>query len=315
MRVFNITFHTINGAFRHQWKTILLFFLSFSILGAGAGWFYQNRLAAEANGSADALPVITFSEEAYQNLTNRLEILSKSCDYTKDYLNVFMSLPDWEKENIVKQNEIFEKEVLDNFALLQETIAELPVYISKEGIDQRTSELEKSLSDYRDSLVCAEEAAQLVGKVTAIANADKRSQGVYYDLLKQASSIGNLKVKIADYERKLEQIQEQPDILIRKSREIDREIDAFLENLNEINKTISDTANDIAENANLLITIETDEDGVVTSSLTHGHRDSSAEENFQILFIFFMLTGLCVGVFFSVYREAVVEEKKKNDNQ
>lgn len=53
-----LTFSALPGALRRRWRCFLLSFLTVALLGSAVAWFYASGHTAEAQGSADLLPVL-----------------------------------------------------------------------------------------------------------------------------------------------------------------------------------------------------------------------------------------------------------------
>ena len=81
--------------------------------------------------------------------------------------------------------------------------------------------------------------------------------------------------------------------------------------LSRLMEQVSEMADDLAQRMYLNISGTYDDDGVLTVDIVHMHTAVSAQENFQIIWLFCTLSGVCVGAFLALCREAGAFSRRK----
>lgn len=122
---------------------------------------------------------------------------------------------------------------------------------------------------------------------------------------------GNLQKNQVIYEHILEQLTQEPDQVIARSRQLEGELKAASRQLNALLEEISRTADEMAKENRFNLSLEYDESNAVIVTINHTHGISDLQENFLLITLFCALCGICCDVFFAVCKETCKQKKQK----
>ena len=303
-----LSFQTVLRAIHHQKRVLCSVICLFALLGGAAGWFYAGRTAAEAEGSADRL-VGVHTEELLPSVTfysDYQSALANACSNASQYLEVM------QKSELSPE----QKEAADALSLrLTEldakllapirTMLSLPtgIYVPEAFLDEFASSLEQQLLEVRLNLVSEEAANELLKTMNPPALSDEKTLNTYNQLFSRASNYGTdlrrldiltqQTAKLADREALIADGQQLEQAL----KQAERALDTLIDDVNAFASTVA------AENfLNLRLTY--DDTGRMAAELTHTHDVILPQDNFLLMFVFCTMTGVFLGLFLSVAREA-----------
>lgn len=335
MNVYSITFYTVLNSFRHQWKRILTSVLIFAGLGVGAGFLFRNWGMAEAGGSAQPLPPVDFAQVARteEYYISCLNLIADNMGNLNDYISSVIAngiptperdtaqningIPASERQSYLKVLKELSREVAvlqsSRVTPLQSTLREAgAVYAPEEYLDDMADRYTRELATLQMDLISAEAATETVQQMDA-PDYDGSFSGSYSALLSLAAQYPTLLRNRAVTEKYLDELTNRmPEIRV-ECRQVERELEAVCGELNALLDRFAPLADEIARKAGLTFT-PTGTSGRVDITVTHAHRASSTQESFAVIVVFFVLVGLCLGVFFAVCREAR-EEKSRFSGQ
>ena len=310
MREFEITFASFIGAVKHHWILMLSSLVLFSLLGAGTGYWHANRGSADADGDADALiraevTELTQDAEYYTNVQSTLNLAyQNACTYVKSITDI-PSLTNDERLKLEKQLKaltLFEKEKLKPIA--DRLYAPDAVYVLDDYIPKLIETYENELVSVRRNLIVSEQAVKIIEAMDAPSVDNENSLANYNALLTQAYDYGNYLLQQEIYTERLEKLRNDANSISTSSREIGRLQKEAVRQLNQITEEISNEADALAKAHVLNIGTQYDSAGTLSVIVTHTHRAATPQDNFLIVWIFCTLTGMCVGAFLALCREA-----------
>lgn len=330
MNIYSITFQTFLNTFRHQWKRVLISVLLFAMLGAAAGVFFQGRGMAEAGGGTQPLEPVDFSKAARTQdyYANCLQLLTDTMYNLNAYFssldaNIGADLKKQDVPDSPKTPETLKAletlEVLDALsretAVLQSTrlkplesaLGEAgAIYTPEEYLKGMADRYTRELATLRMDLISAEAATETVRQMDA-PDYDGGYSGSYATLLSLAAQYPTLLRTQAITEQYLDKLTNHMPEILAECHRVEGELEAAAEELNALLDRFIPLADELAREAGLTFT-PTGTSGRVDITVTHAHRASSNQESFAVIVIFFVLVGLCLGVFFAVCREAKAEK-------
>lgn len=327
MNAYTITFQTVLDALHRQWKRILVSILLFALLGGAAGFLFRGRGAAEAGGGAQPLNQVDFAQVARTQdyYTGCLRLLTDTMSNLNNYIASVSAnaLPTAAQEMEPQEAEALEtlKALSREAAVLQsDRLTPLSgalngvgaVYAPEEYLDNLADCYARDLASIRMDLISAKAAMETLRQMDA-PQYDGSHSDSYTSLLSQAAQYGSLLRSQAVTEEQLEKLTAHMPEIRAECRRVERELEAVRGELNALLDRFAPLADELAKEAGLNL-VPSDTSGRVDITVTHSHRVSSAEESFATIFLFCVLTGICVGVFLAVCREAK-EEKKRLSSQ
>ena len=110
------------------------------------------------------------------------------------------------------------------------------------------------------------------------------------------------------YEARLETLKDK-DAVAQAEAEMKQLLTDATATWNALLTTLNEKANAIAKEANVIFNILPGEKDTVEFTLRHTHDTSSVQESFVLIVLFCILTGICVSLFFAVYRECKKQKK------
>ena len=309
MRKFEITFGSFGAAIKHHWKMVLVSLLLFSLVGAGAGYWYASNTTADHFFYAQQLEFFGFDEvkldEDYYK--NRQEILSLTCKNTKEYLAGIRSVTTLTQEDRLlldqqtEKIELFIQEAMEPIdTQLNATDA---IYVPGECIPLVIKEYENSLASVQRNLIVSTEAVELIKNMDAPTLENESVLANYNTLLSRAASHGTYLMQQEQYTKILEKLQDA-GVIQTESRKLGRMQDAAARELEDLLAEVNEEIASLAQERLLNIVATHDADGVLSVTISHTYRATTAQENFLVVWSFCALTGLCFGAFLALCREA-----------
>lgn len=309
MKYPEITFQTVLGAIRHQWKVLLVSVVLFTLLGVGTGFAFAEKGAAPDAGEAVALEDVSFdsilpSAGYYERCKNSL--IKRQKDVV-DYIQQVSADHTITKEQRALLNE--QLRLLQNYkdsALLPLQIAWLDqgaIYIPEEFIASQTALYESRAASTRLSLIRTEAAVELLKTMDSPDAESDKANNIYSSLLSDAAKYGSLKVALTKYEAALSQLKDHTDEVIAQSHQMEQQLNAAKSELNQLQEELSTVLDTIARENHLLLNADFAGDKMAVT-ITHTHDLATSQEAFEILVIFCCLTGICLGLFLAVCQEA-----------
>lgn len=306
---FEVSFGTLIGAAKHQWKTILVSLLLFSLIGAGGGRWYASRTAVDQFFHADALEFVDLKEiEQDRNYyQNRQNILSRSCTNVQTYLNGILSVT-----TLTKEDQLLLKQQLDEVELFnQNTLIPIAnqlnavdaIYVPEDYIPMLIQEYENNLASVQRNLIASEQAVELLKTMDAPTLEHEAVLNNYNALLSRAYSYGTYLMQKEQYTQLLQKL-EDTETIRSNNREITKLQDAAARELNALIGDVNEQAAKLAEERLLNIKTTYDDNDALSVVADHTYRATTTQENFLVVWSFCTLTGLCFGAFLAVCREA-----------
>lgn len=318
MKEYNVGLSQIWKAFRSQIRFLIVYVLSFLLLGVGAGFYYDTRLAASEGGSADIISNVNFSslnmdQNYYTSCKTQLEL---SYNETRYYLSTLSSIASDEEEKMAvtclqdKLEDLYNEDLLpikDDFENA------LSIYIPDSARYDAITYYEQMLENTEYSIIKSKAAADLIknGQIPAI-QTDAITK-TYEDILILAASYGEDKMNLAIYREILDRLQNDYDNIKLQSDRINTQLIAVSDKLNGIIDESNNMATTLAINNACQIVIEDkgrNMDNNIEISVLHTHHKLPAGEVKQIFIIFFGMFGLCSGMFIAICKGL---HSKKND--
>lgn len=317
MAEYEITFASFAGAVKHHWRLLLLTLVLFSAIGAGASYFYAERGAAELIYHADAARPVSFQdirpESNYYYVCQ--DALEKASSDLRAYLDSIASVSTLTEEDRAaisaqrKEIEDFEREQL---APLRKQLNGLDaIYVPERFLPVLIEDYESSLAATERNLISAAAAAEIVKGMAAPSVSDEASLSNYNALLSRAYNYTSYLQDLDAYRTRLERLKSEEDMIRADGREMARQQKAAADALNALGKRTAEFAEELAEKRLLNITVQYSADNALTVTASHTHSAATAQENFQIVWLFCTLSGLCVGAFLALCREAGAFPRKK----
>lgn len=314
-----INFRLVCGAIKHQLKIILLTILVFALAGAGAGYWYASGTKVEAAGRADALASVDYSliPYNYNYYRNSLEYLVTCYNNANSYLNTLLqdANPNAEQRarlaDSAKRLKEFDGEALMSVQALLRPRDTL--FIPPEFQAEAISRYEVSLRNLQLDMIEAEIAKELIETMDSPDVADNNSISTYNSLLSLAAEYGNDKMKEQEYTAILDQLKNHPDQILAQSRQAEEQLLEVAERLNGLTEELCQIADEVASENSVIVSVSYSTNYTAQITLTHTHSAASPEENFTILFLFCILVGICLGLFFAVCREARIVALKSSE--
>ena len=310
MAEYEITFGSFAGAIKHHWKILLLSLALFSALGTGAGYFYAERGAAERFYHADTIKSVSFQtirkdQDYYFSCQSSLE---KACSDLCAYLDSISAVSTLTQENLAaistqrKKIEDFEK---DRVAPIRKQLNKADaIYIPDQLLPTLIEDYENALASTERNLISTAAAAEIVKDMAAPAVSDEDSLSTYNALLSRAYAYTSYLQDLDTYRTRLERLRNEVDMIRADSREMGQQQKAIAEALNSLAVQTGKFAEKLAEECLLNIEVQYNPEDVITVTASHTHRAATAQENFQLIWLFCTLSGLCVGAFLALCREA-----------
>ena len=317
MAEYEITFASFIGAVKHHWRLLLLTLVLFSAIGAGAGYFYAERGAAELFYHADAarpvsLQDIRLESNYYYACQDELEKSgSDLCAYLDSIASV-TTLTEEDRAAISAQRKKIEDFEREQLAPLRKQLNGLDaIYVPDRFLPALIEDYESSLAATERNLISAAAAAEIVKDMAAPAVSDEASLSEYNALLSRAYAYTSYLRDLDTYRARLERLRSEEDMICADGREMARQQKNVTGALNALSKQTAEFAEELAEKRLLNITVQYSADNALTVTAVHTHRAATAQENFQIVWLFCTLSGLCVGAFLALCREAGAFSRKK----
>lgn len=320
MKYKEISFQTLLDALRHHWKAYLLIVALFCLLGVGVGWWYAPRAAVSSDWEVQALITADFSdvredEEYYTNCLMELAAVYSNANQYLSTLNDDSTITAEQREMLTALRgrlNILKKE---DYQPIQEALAVTgKLYLPKAARATQLEAYEQKLTSARLSLLQAEAAADLIQNMDAPDVGTEEIHATYAELLAQALNYTRLQRDIPLCEELLRQLREDADLLDENCREMDRLLNTAAAHLDSFLAEMTETAEAIAAENSLILSIEYEADGTDTANtavitLSHTHRAASREEAFAVMTLFCALVGICSGAFFTICLE--VKRRRK----
>lgn len=313
----NITFHTFINAVRHYWKSVMAITLIFALLGAGGGWYYGQQQMRPADGKAELLPEVDFSELIYNEnyYVTCYDEVNKGYSNLKVYVNTLLAESSLEpaQKDLLKdfQREIASSEI-ENLKYIRERLEERnALYFPEEFLEYMVERYTETLAKINDGLLRSEVAVEIIKNMDLSDVTNENVMNSYNTLLTYASSYGDGKIDQLRYTQRLERLTQEPEKVVADGHEFFRDVTSAAEDLNKLIDRASQMANIMAAEKYFNLTLTYSENNVVTAAtIEHTHRENDSQEIFQLLTIFCTLVGVCVGGFLAVCRQAKREKKE-----
>lgn len=309
MRYTEITWHTVWGAVRHQWKLFLLTMAVFMLVGGTASFLYARHSPAEPEGSAAALNAadytdIVVDEQYYYACGDRL---TAAYDSARQYLTVLKTdstLSAAQKASLEesgKQLNTFSQTRLQGIQSALGVTETL--YIPASAMEAAADIYTEKLQVTQRSLVQAQNAVDILKGVSSQKLPIDTSAEDYQKLLDTAALLGDYQNAKQIYAGFLDQLSNQADTTAQRSSEMESRLRLALGELNPLIDSISQKAVGIAGENHLNITVKYDTKNTATVVVNHTHRGVSAKENIKVLLLFCTLIGAWCGVFLCICQE------------
>lgn len=316
MKSMEITFQTLTGTLKHQWKIVLATLVLFALIGVGAGKLYAGTLSADAGGRADELAPVDFSTIAqdanYYYFCG--EALQDALNQTIIYVRTLAeeaTLTGVQKAALLEYKEALDLFEREHFRPIQKALDRKEnQYVPTEHIREVEEYYEQKVSDLQRDIIISGEAAELIKNMQAPAFQTESIAQSYEGLLAAAAMYGSQLREIRLYETILDNLADRKTVLAN-GRWMESALEEAVAELNPLMADISAAAQEIAQENYLDYLVGYNIDGEMQMTLNHTHRAVSAQENFAVIVIFCTLVGACAGAFFALCREAKAEEKRK----
>lgn len=307
---------TLFGALKHQWKFIVVVVLVFALVGIGAGFAFADQGAGEAAGEAEALPTVdTSALKMNSNYYNAyFQLLRNNYNTAVAYQKDFVS-----KNNLTAQQKQDMTDVLleledyynDTLNIIEKKFNVVgAVYIPADFYEQYVEACEQGLEISRNKLEVAQIAAEMLATMDApISQTDETLKN--YDLILSTAASGLEQMQLVQiYEARLETLTDK-DAVVKAEAEMQQLLTDATAKWNALLTTLNKKANAIAKETNVIFNILPGEKDTVEFTLRHTHDTSSVQESFVLIVLFCVLTGICVSLFFAIYRESKSQKKSQ----
>lgn len=307
---------TLLGALKHQWKFIVVVVLVFALVGIGAGFAFADQGAGEAAGEAEALPTVdTSALKMNSNYYNAyFQLLRNNYNTAVAYQKDFVS-----KNNLTAQQKQDMTDVLleledyynDTLNIIEKKFNVVgAVYIPADFYEQYVEACEQGLEISRNKLEVAQVAAEMLATMDApISQADETLKN--YDLILSTAASGLEHMQLVQiYEARLETLKDR-DAVAEAETEMKQLLADATQKWNALLTSLNEKANAIAIENNVIFNVLPGEKDSVTFTLRHTHDTSSVQESFVLIVLFCVLTGICVSLFFAIYRESKSQKKSQ----
>lgn len=305
---------TLFGALKHQWKFIVIVVLIFALVGVGAGMAFADKGAGEAAGEAEALPAVSDSKiKQNVNYYNAYyKLLKGSYDtaiaYQKDFIGK-NNLTAQQKQDMTDILLLLEDYYEDVLSVIEKKFNAVgAVYIPINFYEQYIESCEQGLETSRHKLAVAQAAADMLATMDA-PTSQTDSTLKNYDLILSTAASGLEQMQLVQiYEARLVTLQDK-DAVAQAEAEMKQLLADATTEWNTLLKTLSEKANAIAKETNVIFNILPGEKDTVEFTLRHTHDTSSVQESFVLIVLFCVLTGICASLFFAVCRECKRQKK------
>lgn len=322
MKYKEVSFQTLLDALRHHWKAYLLIVALFCLLGVCAGWWYAPKAAVSSGWEVQPLSAVDFSEieedeTYYANCSAALNAAYTNANQYLSALNADSTITEEQREALDTLRGQLTLLLEEDYQPIKDALS-VPerLYLPKAVREAELESYETKLASARLNLLQAEAAADLIRNMDAPDVGTDEINAAYAALLAQAQKYTQLQRDIPLYEELLRQLREDTDLLDENCREMDRLLNAAASRLDRFLSEMTDTAEEIAAENSLLLSVEygaegTDTADTATITLSHTHRAASGEEAFAVMTLFCALVGICGGAFFTVCLELYGRKKQK----
>lgn len=305
------------NAVKHQWKLMLAFILCFAVLGVGAGLLLAPRLSAGAEGGAEKLEYVDFEELDYSPdyYGSRVDALQKAWEDLKSYWASVYGEATLTEQQIQSLEALGEE--LDDFEtrqlqMLRDLVNNPQTFTVPESqMDATIAACKAELQETRLSLLEAAQAVELVKTMQVPAGTTEEALASYTAMMQKAESYGALLKEEAYLEMVLDRLQNEPEQVQSDSQTMEKLLEQSVEEFNALLDETYACVNGIAE-ANYLAITPVEQNGKLQAAISHTHGAATSQEAFVILTLFCILVGICSGLFFAIYREAKMEQRKKS---
>lgn len=309
MKCCELDFPSILAAWKHRWKGIVVSVVCFAVVGALCGGLYAQRGAAAAQGSAQPLETLETApdlsvEDAYSLFQNDLERTYQNVNSYYTALAGSEFLTDEEQKAISDAQEELNSLYEEQIAPAREQMDRYgAIYVPAAFLSEQTASYEAQLAQVELNLISAKEAAETIRQMGAPALGTDSISNTYASLLSQAANYGSLlqsKTRIQFY---LERLTTQQEEILDECQELLALQEEIAASLNEQIIALNTMADQHAAANHLSFLVSYDNEHVATVTLIHTHGTATAQDNFLLVFLFCTLTGLCVGLYFTVCLE------------
>lgn len=321
MKYCEVDFRSILAAWKHRWKGIIVSTICFAVVGALCGGLYAQKGTVAAQGSAQPLEAMegvpdlsvkdAYSlfqnnlEQTYQNVNSYYTVLSGS-EFLTDEEQEFIDDAQKELDSLYEEQIAPARELMNRYGA---------IYVPAAFLAEQTDSYEAQLAQVESNLISAKEAAETIRQMGAPALETDAISNTYASLLSQAANYGSLLQSEARIQFYLERLTTQQEEILEECRELLALQKEIAESLNGQITALNTLADQHAAAHHLNFLVSYDENHVATVTLNHTHGTVAAQDNFLLVFLLCTLTGLCVGLYFTVCREcgawAVPWSKKK----
>lgn len=312
MKYQELTFSAALGTLKHQWKLMLSTFLVFVLLGAGFGAVYSDKLSTPAAGSAEIYPLTDFSEvqkdvdyyttcaftleKSYQNLEAYLQSVSEERTLTKTQEKTL--------DAFIKKTDAWGKEYLR--PIQKDLGSANALYIPSAFIDEEIDTCRSNLIRVEQNIIISAQAVELLKNMEAPRYDSADVTGSYASLLQKAANYGEYLSQKEQYEKKLDQLENQRTTVMKAAAEIEQKERTALKTLNTLEEKATQIVDEIVKSNYLELTLDFDDNNTVSVTINHTHSASTVQETFVLVVLFCSLTGLFLGAFLAVCAECKV---------
>lgn len=314
MKYQELTFQQIPRAIVRQWKWILMLTALFLAIGAGAGFVFSSQASAEASGTVEE-----FQSKAFQPKKIELSYYNDFYSYLvtqQSYLFTYLDTVRVDSTITAEQRDElddFIKEINQyNEDILQEIAAELSkpysLYMPNTLRDDAINEYTRLLETTQQELVKSEYANQLIQSIGGLNTTDAAINETYAALLNGAAQYGQLQLNLADYEQKLDLLNNNYDEVQHESQALDKMLREAQDTLRVLVQNANALLKEIAAENHIDLTINSTEEAMEVF-IDHTHRMATQEEAFSAFVVIFLLIGFCTGCYVALCKEFKNQEK------
>lgn len=308
MKYCDITFRRIADAVIHQWKWLV----GMTVVGIAAGLlcgvFFSHRAASQTSGTAEPLESVDFSEvdPSLSYYDACCTVLEKQKQTLLSYLDAVLDSQRVSEANTEELKD-FEKDVLrygeETLTPISKELGAvnrfyLPDGMRQEAIDEYSRLRDEAVQD----IAHAEYARQLLDSIGGLSTTDESVNSIYASILNQAFQYGQLKTDLQTYEKRLDLLENNYDVLRQESEEMEQKLEDACDELRDLTEALNQLLTDISGEEALDISSGM-KNGELQVSVTYTNFPASEKDAFAAFVVFFSLAGICVGAFAALCKE------------
>ena len=317
MKYSELSFKRLVQATVHGWKWILGIILAFTVVGVICGFLFSKQVSAEGSGYAEA-----FEHVDFQPLDQKLNYYTQYYSYLlqqQKHLLAYVqnvqadhTIDDAQNERLTEVTMLlneFDITVIDPIAVrLSEPDAFfLPDSLREDAIREYTGLLETT----KDNITRSEYALTILQSIGGLNTSDAAINETYAEILNEASQYAQRQLDLQNYTEKLKLLQEDYITLRANSQEMERQLDDATDQINQLVEQTNALLSEIAQTNHLEITFSINADETsLTALIAHTNRLATQEEAFAAFVVFFVLAGICVGMFAALCKELRIHKEE-----